>query len=84
MRRYTLPIYNAQGQELAKYWKTYFNSLKGRDQSLGYSQKDYLYSFVTGDNYRLIKQAKKANQSLSGNLAQALDAVNQYQLKDFM
>ena len=84
LRRYTLPIYNAQGQELAKYWKTYFNSLKGRDQSLGYSQKDYLYSFVTGDNYRLIKQAKKANQSLSGNLAQALDAVNQYQLKDFM
>lgn len=59
LRRYTLPIYNAQGQELAKYWKTYFNSLKGRDQSLGYSQKDYLYSFVTGDNYRLVKQAKK-------------------------
>lgn len=84
LRRYTLPIYNAQGQELAKYWKTYFESLKGRDQSLGYSQKDYLYSFVTGDNYRLVKQAKKANQSLSGNLAQALEAVNQYQLKDFM
>lgn len=84
LRRYTLPIYNSQGQELAKYWKTYFNSLKGRDQSLGYSQKDYLYSFVTGDNYRLVKQAKKANQSLSGNLAQALDAVDQYQLKDFM